>query len=370
MTATEPDIRAVLAQISAGIEATADEDEIEDVPPPKWPGGILQLQSSETVRLRPPPTYLVLDALPRGVVFQLVGPTDSFKSFVGLDLALSVANGIPWMGHGCTQRGRVVYIASEGSADLGVRIDAWLAAHPDEDDEDLAWSLEVGLNLLDDAVVAAIVDNLADANVDLVIFDTQQDHMIGGDENSAKDINRLVDALRKIQRATGAVVGIVHHTGWDDSRERGSSAQRGKFDVVLPVVRRTIACVKNKYGPRMEKLRFHMEPHEASIVPVLDVVPPTLSDLHTEVVADPIKALQDVAYDLVLNKPDFYNRSSLAKATGGRFVVAGQAVKEMVYPPPGGEVQLVEVKVPDVDKSGKPYQATRLRVRDDYDLKR
>ena len=66
-------------------------------------------------------------------------------------------------------------------------------------------------------------------------------------------------ALQRIAHATGAAVGVVHHTGWDDSRERGSSRQRQALDVVMQVKDQRITNVKQKYGPKFEPIMFTVE---------------------------------------------------------------------------------------------------------------
>jgi hypothetical protein len=82
----------------------------------------------------------------------------------------------------------------------------------------------------------------------LIIFDTQADHMPSGDEDKSKDFTVIKKAVQRIAQATGAAVGLIHHTGWDDSRERGSSRQRQALDVVMQIKDQRITNVKQKYG--------------------------------------------------------------------------------------------------------------------------
>ena len=48
-------------------------------------------------------------------------------------------------------------------------------------------------------------------------------------------------------------VGVVHHTGWDDLRERGSSRQRQALDVVMQIKDQRITNVKQKFGPNSSR---------------------------------------------------------------------------------------------------------------------
>ncbi|MFZ1118144.1 MAG: hypothetical protein WAN44_20205 [Propionibacteriaceae bacterium] len=66
-------------------------------------------------------------------------------------------------------------------------------------------------------------------------------------------------AVQRIAQATGAAVGLIHHTGWKDSRERGSSRQRQALDVVMQIKDLRITNIKQNYGPRFEPIIFTVE---------------------------------------------------------------------------------------------------------------
>jgi hypothetical protein len=74
--------------------------------------------------------------------------------------------------------------------------------------------------------------------------------MLGGDENSARDMGLFIAACNAIQRSTGAAVLVVHHTGKNRSTERGSSALRGGADSMIELSNHdgliSIACAKSK----------------------------------------------------------------------------------------------------------------------------
>jgi hypothetical protein len=94
----------------------------------------------------------------------------------------------------------------------------------------------------------------------LIIFDTQADHMPSGDEDRSKDFTVIKKAVQRIAQAAGAAVGLIHHTGWDDTRERGSSRQRQALDVVIQIKDQRITSVKQKYAPKFEPITFAIEP--------------------------------------------------------------------------------------------------------------
>ena len=55
---------------------------------------------------------------------ELFGKPGVGKSFLALDLAMSAAAGVPWLGK-TTKQGDVVYICAEGTTGLKHRVRAW-----------------------------------------------------------------------------------------------------------------------------------------------------------------------------------------------------------------------------------------------------
>src|SRR5439155_17182506 len=68
----------------------------------------------------------------------------------------------------------------------------------------------------------------------LIIIDTLARCLVGGDENSAKDMGIAIAALDRLRAELGCSVLVVHHTGHaNEERERGSSALRAAVDTLL-----------------------------------------------------------------------------------------------------------------------------------------
>lgn len=233
----------------------------------------LNLVGGAAVRYPAPVPQIVAGVLPSRALFQVFGPTGTYKSFAMLDLALSICNGVPWMGHEVVAPGRVALVLGEGGADVGNRIQAWLDAHPGASDFLLSVSVEQGLDLMIPGHVDAIIRDLREAHEgrlpsvewQMVLFDTQADHMASGNEDKASDFTVVKRAIQRISQETGAAVGLVHHTGWDTSRERGSSRQRQALDVVMQVDKNLIMNVKQKFGPLFETVAFEAVPMSGSL---------------------------------------------------------------------------------------------------------
>ena len=76
----------------------------------------------------PDPIFLVHRLLTVGGTSLLTAKHASFKSFIALDISLSVATGRLWHGYE-VRRGPVLYIAAEGISGIKKRAAAWLAHH-------------------------------------------------------------------------------------------------------------------------------------------------------------------------------------------------------------------------------------------------
>ena len=160
----------------------------------------------------PPPEYLVEDVLVQDTLAVLYSPAGAGKSFGALDLALSIATGTPWQGR-AVKSGAVVYIAAEGGAGLGQRVRAWMTKHQVAR-IDNAWFVLGAVNLLDEDEVTAFLAELSEVAVKplLLIADTLARCLVGGDENSAKDMGIAVAALDRLREALGCTALVLHHT--------------------------------------------------------------------------------------------------------------------------------------------------------------
>jgi hypothetical protein len=175
---------------------------------------------------------LVQGVLEKGTLAVLYGPAGSGKSFVADDLGLSIAAGVDWFDRPL-DAGPVLYIAAEGRAGIRIRVEAWKHAH-DVDQVPGFHVLPVAVNLLNDIETAAVAEIAAELGVVLVIVDTLNRTMPGGDENSPKDMGNYVAACDTIRETSGACVLIVHHTGKDRAAgARGHTALKGAVDTEL-----------------------------------------------------------------------------------------------------------------------------------------
>ena len=212
-----------------------------------------RLLTIEELEQLPAPRWLVHNHLVAETISVLFGPSGGGKTFVALDLALTVATGQPWLGTEAVEGGYVVYATGEGLAGLARRIQAWRAAHGHPSLERFR-VLPVAVQFMDAAdleQLRADLRSLPEAPK-LIIVDTLARSMIGAEENSAKDMGLFLDGVEQITREWGAHVLLVHHTGKNGETERGTSALRGFVQTMLKLVGEdglaTLSCDKQKDG--------------------------------------------------------------------------------------------------------------------------
>jgi hypothetical protein len=198
---------------------------------------------------RPEPQPLVKPLLWQGGFSAVVAPYSAYKSFFALGIALSIANGLDCYGLPVT-RGPVVYQAGEGTASLHRRVEAWRTLNGLPDVGNI-YFLPQSLKLnepRDLADLLAAIRNLPTAPA-FIVFDTFA-RSLRGNENGQEDTGLYVEAVDAIREATGAHVQIVHHTGWEGSRSRGSSNIPASLDTELTLMRDadrvTVSVTKQK----------------------------------------------------------------------------------------------------------------------------
>jgi len=198
-----------------------------------------RLMTTAQLLARKPPPMLIDGWLSVGATGLIQGPSGVGKSFIAIDMALSVASGQRWLQtYDVVAPGPVLYVMGEGGWGMGSRIDAWGEDRGLEVPGLPVWWLDDAVNLSDPGSVAVLLTEMAQMGVEprLVIFDTLARCAVGADENSASDMGTVMEQVTHVGKETGAAVLALHHTGKDASRgARGSSAIKGAIDTAIEV---------------------------------------------------------------------------------------------------------------------------------------
>src|SRR5262249_48532573 len=138
------------------------------------------------------PDWLIEDILQQDSLATLFGAPESFKSFVLLDAACSVATGLPFLGKFPVKlTGDVVYVYAEGGPRFGKRLRAWETHYSKQADR--LFGVAVPVNMLG-TEPERLVENIVARGISLVMImlDTLARCFGGGDENSTQHMNGFV----------------------------------------------------------------------------------------------------------------------------------------------------------------------------------
>jgi hypothetical protein len=184
------------------------------------------------------PSWIIQDLIPESATVLLVGKTGSYKSFLALDMALSIASGQETFGGAPQITGPTFYGALEGRTNIKkARRRAWRLAHGVDGpikDFYVGTAPMIGMEGECQEFGEQIVKRCQGRRPVLVILDTTSKSMAGLNENDAGDAGRFIRFCDSLKDELGCTVIAIHHTGKDDTRgARGSSAFQAGFDTVL-----------------------------------------------------------------------------------------------------------------------------------------
>lgn len=194
-----------------------------------------KLLSSTDLKSLPPLSWRIKGLLPTEGLASIYGPPACGKSFLALDMAAYIASGREWFGLK-VKRAPVVYCMLEGEAGLPARVTAWEYHH----NENIEASMVIqAFKLTEPHDIQALASAVLSAGSGAaVIIDTLNRAAPTADENTSKDMGSIIEAAKELQRATGGLVVLVHHTGKDASKGlRGHSSLFAALDAAIEVTR-------------------------------------------------------------------------------------------------------------------------------------
>ena len=221
-----------------------------------------------------PPEWLIVDAIPQGAYAMLIGARGTYKTFIALDMALSVAVGgaqwyedsSDWLGawSNVIGSGPVLFAAGEGRAGIKARVHAWRQHHL-ENEETGNFYLVDPVPYPDTEDVTAFIQGaiaLSPCGYRLVVLDTVGRAMQGLNENSQQDASQFTRMVQTIQHELDCAVLAIHHEGHlAVGRARGSSVYGADVDtefVVERYERNTVRMrnTKQKDSPEWDRAKL------------------------------------------------------------------------------------------------------------------
>lgn len=178
---------------------------------------------SELKELPPLAPELIEGVLRKGHKMLIAGPSKAGKSFLLIELALSIASGAEWLEHKCN-KGKVLYINLEVDGASFYRRVADTAKAMDikvPDGLDI-WNLR-GENTFIEKLTPILLRRAKDKGYDAIIFDPLY-KINKADENSASEMGEFFNYLDHVCKKLGVSVICCHH------HSKGGQAQKSSID--------------------------------------------------------------------------------------------------------------------------------------------
>lgn len=158
------------------------------------------------------PEELIEGVLRRGHKMLISGSSKAGKSFLLMELCISLAEGKPWLGFTC-RRGRVLYVNLEidpaSCVNRFIKIYDALGYRREHIDDIIIWNLR-GHAVPLDQLVPKLIRRVKDQKLDAIIIDPIY-KVITGDENSASDMAAFCNQFDRICAETGCATIYCHH---------------------------------------------------------------------------------------------------------------------------------------------------------------
>lgn len=217
--------------------------------------------------------WLVKPFIERVALTVMFGESGTLKTFVALDLALSIAFGVDFHGHP-THQAPTVYVCGEGAGGIGRRVEAWLIDRQLTDQSAPFFVSSVPAELMSIGNTEELADVIETQceQPGLVVVDTLSTNIGQGDESANPDVATTFKNLNlAIRDRFGAATLVVHHVGHGaKDRERGASAIRSNADGSIMIKREPDGCSmhskKTKDAPPFEPVAF-----ESKVITIPDL---------------------------------------------------------------------------------------------------
>ena len=187
------------------------------------------------------PPYLIKGFFSSGQLGACVGASGSGKTFILLDMMLTLCCGLPYWQESQyktpARKLNIYYLCGEGFEGVPKRVKAWLIMHPDAELGNINIT-RTPKNLDQKSDLDFVLADMEKCrtlwgSIDLVVIDTYN-QFNSGDENAADSVHAFLGNIARMRNALSSPCTILsHHTGVGENaqnRGRGSSALRAALD--------------------------------------------------------------------------------------------------------------------------------------------
>ncbi len=255
----------------------------------------------EALEAMPPQQWRIKGVFPIEGLAVVYGASTAGKSFLSLEMAASIGDGLPFFEH-ATKPAAVLYVGLEGEGGYRGRVVAWQRHHGRAIPDSVRFLLQP-FRLTDPQDVADLAAVCPPGCV--VFIDTLNRAAPGMDENSSRDMGAVIEGAKTLQRLIGGLVVLVAHTGKDSAKGlRGHSSLFAALDAAVLVNRddnaRSWKVDKAKDGRDGETHYFRLSVVEIGIDEDGDAITSCVvvpEEAPTSPGAKPLNAIQKLAME-------------------------------------------------------------------------
>ena len=189
---------------------------------------------TDAMKPQPPIDYIITNLVTNSSLNVFYGEAGSKKTYSAISMAVAVANGKDWLGF-TTKKVPVLIIDEEsGEKRFARRLNEVMRGAECDATNQLYFISLAGFKLDKKEDAKSIESEITQTGARLVIIDALADVM-DGDENSKKDVQPVMNALRKIADNTNSSIILIHHSN-KSGGYRGSSAIKAASDLMVQVI--------------------------------------------------------------------------------------------------------------------------------------
>lgn len=191
-------------------------------------------------------SWLIKGLLEKETVSMIYGASNSAKTFIALDMMLSIATNIDFLDLKQTslfyngKEPSVLYLCGESANGVKGRIKVWEKEKGIKIPKGRFYWLTDNFEFDSESGINELVSDIDDLGIapDMIVIDTLSVFQ-SGDESNGIDAKRFIANCKLLKNRYKSNVCIIHHTGWVKKDEkvhsRGSSNFRGDLDTLLYV---------------------------------------------------------------------------------------------------------------------------------------
>lgn len=184
-------------------------------------------------------------------VGMLYGAPKAGKTFVTLDMCLSLAAGINWNGQKVKHHaGPVIYVAGEGHKGLRYRVEAWELDRRVQIGPGRIRLTDRAINFGDAAALLALKTDIDALPVkpSLIVIDTLFRATVGANVSDQEQMSKFWQICEEMQRHYNCTVLVVHHTNKSESSTSfGSIVSEASVDFQIAVeLNEGCRCIRSR----------------------------------------------------------------------------------------------------------------------------